>query len=242
MRKVMRDVSNARALQRQQRRSARLALTTLLALAPLAAGAAEAGAAEPLVLAPESLRYCVTCHGVELQGNRLVDAPRLAGLPRWYIERQLQAFRAGWRGTHAGDVNGMEMHPQATVLTDADVALAADYAASVPVRNPPPVTVVGDAARGQALYAPCAACHGAQGEGNQALSGPPLAGQSDWYLVTQLNSFRSGARGAAPGDSHGATMAAAVGLLTDDAAVNDLVAYVTTLDPSRNEPAQKESR
>jgi cytochrome c oxidase subunit 2 len=238
----MRRTTGARPIHWQCLRSARGLLAALLAVAPIAAGAADSGPAEEVVLAPEPLRYCVTCHGVELQGNQLVDAPRLAGLPHWYVERQLQAFRAGWRGTHAGDVNGMEMHPQATVLTDAEVARAADYAASVPVRSPPPVTVAGDAARGQALYAPCAACHGTQGEGNESLSGPPLAGQSDWYLVTQLNNFRSGARGSAPGDSHGATMAASVGLLTDDAAVNDVVAYVNTLEPARNEPSQKESR
>jgi len=234
--------SHVKAIHRQQRRSARSLLAALLTITPLAAGAAGSASGEPLVLAPEALRYCVTCHGVELQGNRLVDAPRLAGLPRWYIERQLQAFRAGWRGTHAGDANGMEMHPQATVLTDAEVARAADYAASVPVRDRPPVTVTGDAARGQALYAPCAACHGTQGEGNEALGGPPLAGQSDWYLVTQLNNFRSGARGAASGDSHGATMAASVSQLSDDTAVADVVAYVNSLEPPRNEPAQKESR
>jgi len=238
----MRNATRSPTLRQWHWPAARPLLAALLLQAPIFADAAEAGSADPLVLAPEALRYCVTCHGVELQGNQLVDAPRLAGLPRWYLERQLQAFRAGWRGTHAGDVNGMEMLPQATVLTDADVARAADYAASVPVRNPPPVTVAGDAARGEALYAPCAACHGTQGEGNEALSGPPLAGQSDWYLVTQLNNFRSGARGSAPGDSHGATMAASVGLLTDESAVNDVVAYVATLEPSRNEPAQKESR
>jgi cytochrome c oxidase subunit 2 len=35
----------------------------------------------------------------------------------------------------------------------------------------------GDATIGQALYAPCAACHGFQGEGNEQLNAPKLAGQ-----------------------------------------------------------------
>ena len=60
-----------------------------LLLAPLAATADEAAESPKLVTAPEPFRYCVTCHGVELQGNGLVDAPRLAGLPRWDLERQM---------------------------------------------------------------------------------------------------------------------------------------------------------
>jgi cytochrome c oxidase subunit II len=147
----------------------------------------------------------------------------------------MQAFRAGWRGAHPGDINGMEMRPQAAVLAEADVVRALDYAASVPVRDQPPATVTGDVTRGQALYVTCAACHGAAGEGNEALGGPPLAGQSDWYLVTQLNNFRTGARGAAAGDTQGATMAASVAMLADDGAVHDVVAYIATLEPSEQE-------
>ena len=95
--------------------------------------------------------------------------------------------------------------------------------------------MTGDATRGQALYATCAACHGAAGEGNEALGGPPLAGQSDWYLVTQLNNFRTGARGAAAGDTQGATMAPSVAVLADEAAVQDVVAYIATLEQSEQE-------
>ncbi len=45
------------------------------------------------------------------------------------------------------------------------------------------------------LYAACAACHGAQGEGNRALNAPKLTGQGDWYLQRQLKYFKQGARG-----------------------------------------------
>ena len=45
-------------------------------------------------------------------------------------------------------------------------------------------------AAGQAQYAVCAACHGAQGEGNQALNSPKLAGQSPWYIERQLKYFK----------------------------------------------------
>ena len=42
---------------------------------------------------------------------------------------------------------------------------------------------------GQAQYAVCAACHGAQGEGNQMLNAPRLAGQGAWYIARQLDHF-----------------------------------------------------
>ena len=194
------------------------------------AAAAQPPGTDPLrvVMAPEALRYCVVCHGVELMGNRSVDAPKLAGLPEWYLLRQMQAFQNGWRGTHPDDVNGMEMGPQATVLTPAQLAQATAYAASVPAR-PTTASVSGDVQRGRAQYATCATCHGDRGEGSQTLLAPPLAGQSDWYLVTQMENFRSGARGTAPGDIQGALMRASALILPDDQAVTDVVAYVNTL-------------
>ena len=213
-----------------------LLLPLLLAL-PLAVGAAAAPipaqskTPREIVIAPEPFRYCVVCHGVELSGNQLVDAPRLAGLPRWYLARQMESFRAGWRGTHAMDINGMEMHPQATVLSASEIDQVLDYAARIP-STPVATTVTGDPQRGAALFATCAVCHGAQGEGNEILAAPPLVGQSDWYLVTQLGNFRSGVRGSAADDIQGALMRASVTMLNDDTAVADVVAYINSLQQS----------
>lgn len=210
-------------------RTRRRALRTLLTLA--ACGATTQASAGDQVSdihpAPEALRYCVVCHGVELMGNRAVDAPKLAGLPDWYLERQLQAFREGWRGSDASDPNGMEMRPQATVLEDDTVAAAVAFAASVPA-HPAAASVIGDAARGERLYQSCAACHGPDGAGSEAQLAPPLAGQNDWYLVTQLEHFRSGARGVASGDTQGAVMRAAALSLANDADIADVVAYIYT--------------
>lgn len=86
----------------------------------------------------------------------------------------------------------------------------------------------GDPKAGKALYAACTPCHGTQGEGVPALSGPSLAGQSSTYLARQLESFRAGLRGAAAQDAEGARMrTAAAGL--GDAQIRDLVAYLETL-------------
>lgn len=51
----------------------------------------------------------------------------------------------------------------------------------------------GDAAKGQAKSAACAACHGA--DGNSALpTFPKIAGQNEDYLVHALKSYKNGTR------------------------------------------------
>ena len=84
---------------------------------------------------------------------------------------------------------------------------------------------------GRASYAACAPCHGPRAEGNPALGGPSLAGQIPAYLTRQLESFRSGVRGAAAGDAEGAKMGAVAAGLSDPQ-IRDVVAYIATLpDP-----------
>lgn len=83
-------------------------------------------------------------------------------------------------------------------------------------------------AAGQAQYAVCAACHGAQGEGNQALNGPKLAGQQAWYIERQLKYFKEGVRGG-EGDTFGQQMAPMANMLADDDAIRNMAAYIASL-------------
>ena len=93
----------------------------------------------------------------------------------------------------------------------------------------PRATVPGDVAAGRKLYASCAACHGARGEGNVALQSPALAARSDWYLATQLTNYKTGLRGADERDTYGAQMRAIAATLADEEAIADVVAYIATL-------------
>jgi cytochrome c oxidase subunit II len=86
-----------------------------------------------------------------------------------------------------------------------------------------------DIAAGKALFATCAACHGAQGEGNVALNAPKLTGQGEWYLHRQLTAFKQGTRGTVEKDAFGKQMAPMAAILTDDRAVRNVSAYVKTL-------------
>ncbi len=85
-----------------------------------------------------------------------------------------------------------------------------------------------DAAAGKAAYASCVACHGANGEGSEALNSPVLAGLDAAYLSRQLNHFKTGIRGAS-GDILGMQMRSMVGLLADDNAVANVSAYIASM-------------
>jgi len=87
----------------------------------------------------------------------------------------------------------------------------------------------GDAARGQQLYAVCMACHGFNGEGNPVTKSPPLAGQEDWYVISQLKKFKEGIRGADPKDLTGMQMRPMAMTLPDEKAMADVAAYIKKL-------------
>jgi cytochrome c oxidase subunit II len=92
--------------------------------------------------------------------------------------------------------------------------------------------VKGSASRGKELFSRCTSCHGADGAGNPLLQAPRLAGMSDWYLLRQLRSFRTGVRGMGLPDSPGARMRAIVMTLPGELAMVDVIAYIDTLPSS----------
>ncbi len=87
-----------------------------------------------------------------------------------------------------------------------------------------------DVAAGKSAFSLCSTCHAANGGGNQSLNAPRVAGQYDWYLKRQILAFKDGIRGTAPGDIYGAQMRPMAMTLASDAAVDNVVAYIGTLD------------
>jgi cytochrome c oxidase subunit II len=172
---------------------------------------------------------CAACHGAEAQGNVAMNAPSLAGLPDWYLQRQLRHYQQGIRGAHQEDTYGQQMAPMAATLTDE--AALRDVSAYISALQPArtEATLSGDAHRGASLYNTCGACHGAQAQGNYALQAPRLAGQDDWYLKRQLHNFRQGIRGAHQGDDYGHQMVLMARSLQDEQSVDDLLAYLNSL-------------
>jgi cytochrome c oxidase subunit 2 len=172
---------------------------------------------------------CAACHGTEGQGNVTLNAPKLAGQSTWYLSRQIHAFNNGFRGATPDDLYGMQMAPQARILaTPGAIADVMAYIETLP-DEPAEQTIVGDAERGRESYTTCALCHGASGEGNWSTNAPRLAGIDDWYLKRQLENFRAQVRGGHPEDIYGDQMYMLAGMLKNDKAIDDVIAYIATL-------------
>ena len=202
----------------------------VVALALLAAVQAGRVEAEENSRGPQLWGFCQQCHGVDGSGTPAYMAPSIAGLPVWYVTRELHKFHDGIRGTHFDDISGMRMRPMALWLqTDADIEAVAAHVASLPPARPAPLLQGGDATAGAVLFTPCLACHGPEGRGNEQIGSPPLFHASDWYLLTQLQHFKQGIRGANPLDAQGALMLPMAKLLPDEQAMKNVIAYIMTL-------------
>jgi cytochrome c553 len=88
----------------------------------------------------------------------------------------------------------------------------------------------GDAGRGKTLFAVCETCHGPDARGLKEMNAPALAGREDWYLRRQIENFKSGARGTDERDIYGRQMAPMAQLLADKQAIDDVLAYLSSLD------------
>jgi len=178
---------------------------------------------------PLANEVCATCHGGAGQGNPVVGGPSLAGLEPWYLRTQLENFRAGIRGSQKDYIPGNEMQASVAKLSDQEINDLVDQIANWEAIESDH-SVTGDIAKGETLYAACGACHGATGEGNQALGAPGLAGRNDWYMFRQIKLFKSGYRGSHPDDTAGKLMRPSVQALQSDDDINAVLAYINTLN------------
>lgn len=175
---------------------------------------------------------CTACHGAQGQGMQALNGPKLAGQDLWYLEEQLENFKAGLRGTHEKDTYGRQMAPMARTLATADaIDNVIAYIGTFP-DTPAEHTVEGNVQAGAERYVVCAYCHGAQGQGIEQMNAPRLAGISDWYLVRQLHNFKEGIRGGHPQDYYGKQMGFMADILQDEQAIRNVVAYINTLQVS----------
>lgn len=199
--------------------------------------------------------HCAFCHTDQGLGYVGWDAPMIAGQEAWYTERQLKNFIERRRGHDSEDLPGLQMAIYTGPLIDDEIiASTAAFIESLPVTpaqarphrfaaflgferpydwesqfgqsNAPEF---GSEERGRELYATCAACHGQNLEGNQALNSPRLDNKQEWYLIRQLQYFKYGVRGSQPDDVYGQQMAAMMAVLPDEQAIADVVAYMMTM-------------
>jgi len=127
-------------------------------------------------------RYaCVSCHGARGEGNGF-DAPRLAGLPAGYLQKQMEDYAAGLRPHEV-------MRDAARFLDSHERVRVANFYAALPPQALSPATADALAAQTPGLYArACQQCHGVEGVGSG--NGPPLNAQPAFYLAQQLQDWQ----------------------------------------------------
>ena len=212
-----------------------LAMKKILLICLLACAAPlQSFAAEPDLERGEQLYFfCATCHGQAGEGNALMNTPAAGKQDSWYVERQLENYRANLRGylDPSEDVYGFQMKNMA-IAQVPDAQSIIDMAAYMESMAPPEslsVTVDGDPEEGRKVYeASCIACHGENGEGSTVLGSPRLSNQHDWYLLRQLKDFLSGARGQQRDDIFGTQMRYMAQLVDTEQKQKDVIAYIAT--------------
>lgn len=173
---------------------------------------------------------CATCHGAKGEGKVEVKSPSIAGLPAWYVERQLANFQQDKRGAHPQDVEGQMMRAMAKTLNpDQTRAIAALVEAMPRVHSKP--TIVAGVERGKEVFADrCMECHRFNGEGEIVFGAAPLMGLQDWYIASQLRKFKTGLRGADKDDVNGQKMVhVTASFIEDEDMVQSIAAWLMKL-------------
>jgi cytochrome c553 len=152
---------------------------------------------------PAAVQECSACHGARGEGNASKEAaPRIAGQPQAYLERQLAAYADGRRKNPV-------MTPIAKQLSgDQRSELTAYYSKLRAPAAKSAKASVSASARGRTLATRgdgrlnvqgCANCHGPGGTGFGNVN-PYLAGLDRAYLETALGEWRSGSRRTDPSE------------------------------------------
>ena len=157
------------------------------------------------------LNTCAQCHGSDAQGSKgfpnLTDTDWLYGGDPKTIELTIREGR-----------NGLMPPMGAVVGTDDDVRNVANYVLSLSDSPHDPVK----AELGKSKFTACAACHGADGKGNQVIGAPNLTDKIWLYggnIDTIMETIRLGRTNHMPAHK----------TLLSDAKIHLLTAYVWSL-------------
>jgi cytochrome c553 len=134
------------------------------------------------------IEYCKDCHGLSGQGYRgFSPIPRLAGQTAEYVENQLRAFAEGRRDRDffldMGRVHGLSPALRTAVAAHFR-SLDPRPFGRAPKRLAGTGQTIYDDGVPEANIPACAACHGPDAEGQDAI--PRLAGQLYPYLIKEL--------------------------------------------------------
>jgi cytochrome c553 len=136
---------------------------------------------------------CATCHALS---GAAEGSPKLAGIPAYYLAKELRDFASGVRADPIMSAIARTMKPE-------DIADVSEYYSGVrSTPTPPPaaepdllalgtrLATVGDEKK---MIQACESCHGLEGRG-EAPAIPPLAGQYAPYIALQMKMWQEGHR------------------------------------------------
>lgn len=167
-------------------------------------------ATEPdLLIGKEINGVCAGCHGEFGQGGKGGEYPRIAGMPRAYVYKQVKLFQQNARPNLP-----MLEHVHERQLSDQEILDISVFLEQIqlPTRLPPVdesapgfnayqrlldskkvvqiAAYEGDTAKGAKLYnKECRSCHGKEGWGDAEKAAPQLAGQYTEYLLRQVAKY-----------------------------------------------------
>ena len=166
------------------------------------------------------LTYCSQCHGSDARGNK--GYPNLADRD-WLYGGEPDAIKTSILKGRTGTMPPMA----AAIGSEKDVEAVAHYVLSLSTSTHDPIK----AAFGKPKYMACAACHGADGKGNQALGAPNLADKVWLYggsADTIMETIRKGRSNQMP----------AFGDFLGEQKAHLLTAYVWGLSNATSAPGQ----
>lgn len=216
-------------------------VTVALALLPAVFHAEDARPKTPDLGAIMFQNVCAQCHGPKGEGNIQIKSPSIAHLPSWYVIQQINNFRENRRGTDPTDPQGLLMAGISKTLQPDQVHTLAKHVEKMPMVVPTPTVAEGttDIENGMILFQErCMECHRYNASGEMAFGSPPLTGRQDWYLADQIRKFKTGKRGTAKTDANGAKMVISSSYIGDEQTLNDVMAYIMTLNAAAAEEQQ----
>ncbi len=143
-------------------------------------------------------KYCKACHGDRAQGGESGKYPRLAGLPKEYLARQLKDFKEETRANKpmipvikhvnfdAGVIDKVSAYMAG--LTEPKLSLWPYEVDKAILSNFDSGQAFADVGK-EAYSKNCAACHGDAAQGGAAHQSPPLVNQYPQYLAKQMQDF-----------------------------------------------------
>lgn len=168
---------------------------------------------DPFAAVKKLTAMCAGCHG-EDGNSKVANMPSLAGQHDAYLINAIQDYQNGARA----EPMMQALTKPLTLSQSEDIAYY--YAAMVPRQTD--ALGDGDAIAGLAVTAPCAGCHGVDGNSTDEKN-PRLAGLSADYLIASVNAYKDGSRKN--------TLMHDQVLALRDKDVKDLAAYYASKEP-----------